>query len=143
MFRTLRNAHHASRVISEWASFASPAPAAYAEHWATFWSVALNNKDRRAQSQIAISPRIGLLSAALGIVAFMSAILAGVISFTTFNPPDWVRFGTLALLALGFLGSGILGMLGLQSPQRVWAVIGLVLFAMSTMTCVAMLFLGQ
>jgi hypothetical protein len=103
----------------------------------------MNYKDNRTQSQMAIHPRIGMLSAMLGIVALMSAILTGVISFTTFNPPDWVRFGTLALLALGFLGSGILGMLGLRSPQRVWAIIGLVLCAMSTITCVAMLFLGE
>lgn len=100
------------------------------------------NTDDKTQSQLANRSRLGLLSAILGLIALASAAMLGVISFTPFNPPDWARFGTAALFVVGFLGSGILGVLSLRSRRRVWAVVGLVLFALSTITCVTMLFLG-
>ena len=75
----------------------------------------------------------------LGILSFVSAILALfsdlMITLTSllqnFNPPDWIRVGTMAPLPLALVASVALGVTALKKQSgRVWAIGGLTLSAL-------------
>lgn len=68
----------------------------------------------------------GVLSAILGAVGFAALVWAWLLT-TTIDPPVWVRAPGLVLLPIGSLGSLGVGVIGLLSPPRRWAAVGLTL----------------
>lgn len=70
--------------------------------------------------------RAGALSAALGAAGFAALVWAWLLT-TTLDPPTWVRVPGLVLLPIGSLGSLAAGAVGLLTPPRKWAEVGLAL----------------
>lgn len=68
----------------------------------------------------------GALSALLGAVGFAALVWAWLLT-TTIDPPTWVRVPGLVLLPIGSLGSLGVGVIGLLTPPRRWAAVGLTL----------------
>jgi hypothetical protein len=70
--------------------------------------------------------RAGELSAVLG-AAGMAALVWAWMLTTSIDPPNWVRAPGLMLLPFGSLGSLSAGAVGLLTPPRRWAAVGLTL----------------
>lgn len=85
----------------------------------------------------------GLLSVIFGIATAGSTAMIGVTSFTSFDPPGWLRIATMAplpfliILAVGF---GIRGIK--RNSGRVWSIAGLVLTALSLLAFIILLNVG-
>ena len=79
----------------------------------------------------------GALSAILGVVGFAALVWAWLLT-TTIDPPTWVRAPGLVLLPIGSLGSLGVGVIGLLTPPRRWAAVGLTL---GTLTLLGLLLL--
>ena len=85
----------------------------------------------------------GTLCGIMGLIAVGTVAFIGVTSFTAFNPPQWARGGSLALLAISLAASVLLGMLGWRNAGRTRAVVGLALSALAVAAFAVMLFLGE
>lgn len=79
----------------------------------------------------------GTLSAVLGVLGLAALLWAWLLT-TTLDPPSWVRIPGLVLLPVGSLGSLGVGVIGLLTPPRRWAAVGLIL---GTLTLVGLLLL--
>jgi len=84
----------------------------------------------------------GVAAAVLGSVALVAVSLAGAISFTPLNPPGWARITVIVLLAGGWLGSVVLGIVGYFGQARTSALVGLALWGIATVIIVAMVYFG-
>jgi hypothetical protein len=67
---------------------------------------------------------LGVLGATSGFVSIVAVAVIGVTSFTAFDPPEWVRLGTLALFAISWLASVIMDVLGFRASNRTAAIAG-------------------
>jgi hypothetical protein len=84
---------------------------------------------------------VGILAAALGVISVGSLALVWSISvLPDFNPPDWIRIGSVLLLLVSFLGSVGAGIAGRRGPGRMWATSGLVLGAATLIGFVIMMY---
>jgi hypothetical protein len=85
----------------------------------------------------------GLLSFLFAIATAGSVTMIGFTSFTTFDPPGWLRIATMAplpfliVLAVGF---GVMGMK--MNSGRVWAIAGLVLTTLALIAFMIMINVG-
>lgn len=75
---------------------------------------------------------LAILSFILAAAGAGSAAMIGLTSFTTFNPPDWLRILTMAPLPFLMLLTVVFGVMSLKAGTgRGWAIAGLVIVAMS------------
>ena len=86
---------------------------------------------------------IGTFCTITGLIAIGMVAFIGVSSFTAFNPPEWARVGSLALLAISLAASVLLGMLGWRNAGRTLAVAGLSLSAMAVAAFAVMILVGE
>lgn len=98
-------------------------------------------------SERSISNKHGALQAVisflLAIAAAGSVAMIGFTSFTTFNPPGWLRIATMAPLPFLIILSVGVGLMGLKRNfGRVWAIAGLVLTALSVAAFIIMINVG-
>lgn len=68
----------------------------------------------------------GALSALLGAAGFAALVWAWLLT-TSVDPPAWISAPGLLLLPVGALGSLGAGLIGLLTPPRRWAAVGLTL----------------
>lgn len=87
--------------------------------------------------------RAGVLSAAAGSIAVASATFIGVTSFTSFNPPDWVRPPLMLAFPLALVIAVLLGIAGLRRPRRAWSIIGLALCVAAVGAFAVFIVLGE
>jgi hypothetical protein len=79
-------------------------------------AVAILSRNLRQPSVVAIT---------FGLLALVSLTVVGFISFTSFNPPDWFRIGSSVLLLVSLAGGIGAGVVGLRTPRRWWALLGI------------------
>ncbi len=72
-------------------------------------------------------PIVGILSFVLAMVALISAVMIALTSLLpNFNPPEWIRVGTMAPLPFALVASIAFGVAALASRSgRGWAISGL------------------
>lgn len=88
-------------------------------------------------------PLQGILSVLFGIAAAGSTAMIGFTSFTSFNPPDWLRIATMAPLPFLIILSVGFGILAIKrNSGRAWAITGLVLTALSLIAFLIMINVG-
>jgi hypothetical protein len=83
---------------------------------------------------------LGVLSFVFGVITALSVGMIGVTSFTSFNPPDWLRIATMAPLPLALIagvGFGVSGLL--RRSGRGWAVAGLALVVLAVIAFAMMI----
>jgi len=82
---------------------------------------------------------LGTLGAGLGLVSILAVAMIGVTSLTAFDPPEWVRVGTLGAFVISWLASVIVDVPGLRTRSRAAAVAGLGLCAFALVAMVILL----
>jgi hypothetical protein len=77
-------------------------------------------------------PLLGVFSFVSAMLALLSFIMIALTSLMPgFNPPDWIRIGTMAPLPFALIASVALGAAGLSKQSgRAWAIGGLILSAL-------------
>lgn len=85
----------------------------------------------------------GVFSFLLALATAGSVAMIGFTSFTSYNPPDWLRIATMAPLPFLMILSFGFGLVGLKrNSGRVWAIAGLVLTALSVVAFIIMITVG-
>ena len=88
-----------------------------------------------------LRPILGVLSFAASMLALFSVIMITLTSLMPgFNPPGWIRIGTMAPLPLALIASVALGAAALfRQSGRAWAIAGLAASALVTAGFVVLL----
>ncbi|MFB8146993.1 hypothetical protein ACFC1W_09630 [Microbacterium sp. NPDC056003] len=73
----------------------------------------------------------GVAATALGVIGLLGFAWLWVITATPLDPPEWARIAGVWLIPLGVIGAAILGFLSLRGSGRTWAIVGLVLAALT------------
>lgn len=85
----------------------------------------------------------GILSVLFGIATAASTAMIGFTSFTSFNPPDWLRITSMAPLPFLIILSVGCGVQGIKrNSGRAWAIAGLVVTFLSLIAFMIMINVG-
>jgi hypothetical protein len=73
-----------------------------------------------------------------GVITLLAAAAVAVISFSTADPPNWIRIGTFWVLFLGIPVSMTLGLAARHDPRRWWGLVGAGLGGLSLVALIVM-----
>lgn len=83
---------------------------------------------------------VGQVGAVFGALALAAVAWLAMLTFSSLNPPDTVRFAGAVFLPLGIGGSIGAAIAGRRGPGRPWALLGLGLSAAAVVALTAMMF---
>ncbi|MFI7063635.1 hypothetical protein ACIBL3_21805 [Kribbella sp. NPDC050124] len=85
-------------------------------------------------------PLIGQIAAVSGALALAAVVWAGVLTFSSLDPPQAIRIAGLAFLPLGIGVAAGAGAAGRHGASRPWALLGIALAATAVVALIAMQF---
>ena len=80
----------------------------------------------------------GLLGLISGVITLLSAAAVAVISFSSADPPTWIRISTFWVLLLGIPASIAFGLAARRDPRRLWGLVGAGLGGLSLVALIVM-----